>query len=302
MGTKARIVLYADSEPRARAAAAAAFGTIERLEQVMSDYRKTSEVTRLAEAVGGVRDEGTTKGAVGEWIPISDDLAGVLRDSSDLWRGTGGAFDVTLSPVVRLWRRAGETGARPDPADLDEARAASGFDKVRLADDPPRVKFIARGMSLDFGGIGKGLAADAARTTLADLGLTRALVDLGGDLALGAAPPGAHGWTITVRTGLDRERTLTLADTCVATSGDLEQSSVIDGIRYAHIIDPRTGEPLTTRRAATVIHPDGATADALASAACVLGRDGLEPVRGRYPGAVIHLAESAASPDEQPPP
>lgn len=279
MGVKARLVLYARDEPSAADAARAAFTTIERLEQALSDYRIGSEVNALHAA------------PVGSWTPISSDLAGAIRDAELVRSRTGGAFDITVGPVVALWREAGRTGVRPDPARLAEARASTGFDTIELGDDPPRIRFLAPCVRLDFGGLGKGLAAHAALATLAEHGVDRALVDLGGDLALGDPPPDRAGWRIEIRTGLDQRRTVTLANTCIATSGDAEQSSIIEGTRYAHIIDPRTGEPLTTRRAATVIHPEGSIADALASAACVAGPAGLELLRAEFPDAAIHLVQ-----------
>lgn len=280
MGVKARVVLYAADEPTAAAAAQAAFETIERIEQSLSDYRASSEITAL---------RGTPPG---EWVPISSDLAGALRDAETVWQRTGGAFDITIGPVVGLWRESGKTGVRPDPDRLARARAASGFGLIERADEPPRIRFRTRGVRLDFGGIGKGLAAHAALDTLRDTGHPRALVDLGGDLAVGSPPPGRPGWRVEIRTGLDKHRSLALADTCIATSGDTELSSMIDGVRYAHIIDPRTGEPLTTRRAATVIHPVGSIADALASAACVEGKAGLDRLRAGFPNADIHIIEA----------
>ena len=280
MGVNARLVLYAADEPTAAAAARAAFDTIERIEQSLSDYRSESEINNLHGS------------AVGEWVPISDDLAGALRDAKLVWRRTDGAFDITIGPVVGLWREAGKTRTRPDPARLALARARTGFQHVEHTESPSRIRFLVDDIRLDFGGLGKGLAAQAALDTLAGQGITHALVDLGGDLALGDPPPGQAGWRIEIRTGLEVRRSVTLANTCIATSGVAEQSSIIDGVRYAHIIDPRTGEPLTTPRAATVIHPMGSVADALASAACVEGRAGLDELRLAFPEAAIHLVES----------
>jgi thiamine biosynthesis lipoprotein len=289
MGSRARIVVYASSEDRAAEAANGAFDAIERIEQALSDYRVTSEVSSLRSA------------AAGEWTPISDDLAVALGRSLEISRSTGGAFDATVGPIVRLWRAASETGVRPNPGAIAEARGASGFKRIELrearAGRPAAVRLLVPGMSLDFGGLGKGLAAQAARDELAARGMPRALVDLGGDLALGAPPPGEAGWTVAVRTGLAEQRDLVLADTCVATSGDTERFSLIDGVRYSHIIDPRTGEPLTVRRAVTVVHPEGAVADALASAACVEGPDGLDTLRASFPRATIHVVEARSDAD-----
>jgi thiamine biosynthesis lipoprotein len=282
MGVKARVVLYADDEPTAAAAATRAFERIDRLDEVMSDYRPDSELARLITQPAG------------EWLAVSDDLFGVIERARNVSRASGGAFDVTIGPLVRLWREAGRTGERPDQLALGEALRRTGYRHIQLDPRNRRVRFAEPGVRIDLGGIGKGYAAQEALRALADAGHPVSMVDLGGDLALGRPPPGRGGWSIRVQNTLETDRTLTLAETCVATSGDAEQTAVIEGTRYAHIIDPRTGEPLTTPRAATVIHPDGATADALASAACVLGPDAVARLRDAFPRARIFIAEGEA--------
>ena len=142
-------------------------------------------------------------------------------------------------------------------------------------------------MRLDLGGIGKGFATDEAMAVLVDRGISRCLVELGGDMLLGSPPPDAPAWRIAVE--LEDHSgpppLLDLANVGIATSGDTEQYVEIDGRRYSHIVDPRTGLGLTSRIAVTVIAPDATTADALASAISVLGpEDGLALLR-RFPGA-----------------
>ena len=283
MGTRARIVLHAESEPAAAAAAAQAFGTIEHLDAVLSDYRKDSELSRLTEQPPG------------HWIPVSADLSAVIRSATTVSERTDGAFDLTVGPLVALWRQARRTGVLPAPEAIEAARARTGWRHLRLEGD--RARLERPGMSLDPGGIGKGYAAQAALRTLAVIGHTDSMVDLGGDLALGDPPLGSSGWRLAIRDGLALERIEFLANTCVATSGDTEQSVEIDGVRYAHILDPRTGWALTTRRAATVIHPDGGTADALASAACVLGPARIPDLVRAFPGARIRIVEDAGIDD-----
>jgi thiamine biosynthesis lipoprotein len=147
----------------------------------------------------------------------------------------------------------------------------------------------------DVGGIAKGFALDEALATLKTFGIESALVDAGGDLRLGAAPPGKDGWTIGVA-GLvkDGEPAFyrTLANVGVASSGDANRFLEIDGVRYSHIIDPRTCEPLTRRCVATVVAPDATTADALASAVCVLGIDGTPALFERLKGRNENGAET----------
>jgi thiamine biosynthesis lipoprotein len=197
----------------------------------------------------------------------------VLVRAQEIARASGGAFDVTVGPLTRLWREARRAGRLPLTAALDDAREITGFSLLQL--DPHRrtLWFQKSGMSLDLGGIGKGYAADAALAELAERGITRALVDLGGDLSLGDAPPGRAGWRVQV----GGEGPLLLARRGVATSGDLEQFVEIEGVRYSHILDPRTGIGLTDRGRVTVISRHCIDADAFASAHSVLDPDaGLE--------------------------
>lgn len=259
MGTEARIVLYADAEDVAQDAAGAAFAAMEGLEVVLSDWRADSEVSALAARAGSGP------------VPVSETLFAVLTRAQEIARASAGGFDVTVGPYVALWRQAREDGALPTAEALATARAAVGFEKMRLDPEARTVALDVEGMVIDLGGIGKGVAADAALATLRERGFPRALIDLGGDLVLGDAPPEADGWTVDAGCGEDRRRHV-VANCAVATSGDTEQFVDLGGVRYSHIVDPRTGLGLTSSLCVSVFAADGATADALASAASVLGR------------------------------
>lgn len=292
MGTRGRIVLYAPDERSAREAAAAAFDRIEQLEQVMSDYREDSELMQVC-GLAGQQDS----------IAISPDLTRILSQSLEVSRATDGAFDITIGPVVQLWRQARKTGILPDSDRLAEARARIGTDLIHLDMEQRTVRLDVPGMRLDLGGIGKGFAAEEALRTLREqFNLPCALIDLGGDLRIGSAPPDRpDGWSIAIQTHdpASIDRTVHLADCAIATSGDLDQYAEIDGVRYSHIVDPHNGMGLTNRVAVTVIGPDAATADALASAISVLGADkGIEVLRAKFPeyaASVAVLADRAGA-------
>ena len=205
---------------------------------------------------------------------------------------TGGAFDVTLGPVIRLWRDARKQKRLPDPAALAEARGRCGFRNLVLDAAARTVSLKMPGMLLDLGGIAKGYAADEALRVLRDHGIRSALVAASGDLAIGDPPPGKTGW----RVGIDSlnapeskfTRVLELRNAAVSTSGDTEQFLEIGGVRYSHIIDPATGMGLTDRIAVTVVAEKGIDADGLATAVSVLGMQrGLEFVEQRTPAAVM---------------
>ncbi|MGE4001886.1 MAG: FAD:protein FMN transferase, partial [Planctomycetaceae bacterium] len=163
-------------------------------------------------------------------------------------------------------------------------RRLVGYEQVQLDSLTQTVTLGQAGMRLDLGGIAKGYAADEALRVLQEHGIEHALIDAGGDIVTGQPPPGADGWRIGIAPldapDGDPQRFLRLGNAAVATSGDASQFVEIDGIRYSHIMDPRTGLGLTTRSSVTIVAPDGIAADSLASAVSVLGPErGLKLLR-----------------------
>ena len=189
MGTLVRITVYTSGEQAARDAFRAAFDRIRDLDRILSDYRPDSELNQI------------TRTAVGREVRVSEDLFAVLDKSQDLAEATGGAFDVTQGPVIRLWREARKIARVPDPAALREAAARGGFRKLHLNASRRSVTLDAAGMALDVGAIGKGYAASEAIEVLGRLGVRSALVAVSGDLAFSDAPPGRRGWRISVHSG-----------------------------------------------------------------------------------------------------
>jgi thiamine biosynthesis lipoprotein len=280
-----RIVLYATNEVAASDAAHAAFARIRELNLVFSDYEDVSELTRLSKMAGQ-----------GRAVELSEDLWRVLSLAEDMSRRSDGAFDVTIGPVVQLWRRARRQRELPAPERLAEARAAVGWQKLVLDRKARTAELLAPRMRLDLGGIAKGYALDAALAVLRTNGIRRALVSGGGDMALGDPPPDRPGWRIEVPrlnlTNAPPEQFVLLANAGLATSGDLYQRVIIAGVRYSHIVDPRTGIGLTDHSQVTVIARDATTADALATTVSVLGPEqGLELVESTCGAAVQILRQ-----------
>ena len=285
MGTLVRITLYASDEQAARAAFRAAFDRIAALDRTLSDYRADSELSRLPSI------------AANQPVTVSEDLFAVLSASQTLAETTDGAFDVTQGPVVRLWREARRTQRLPDEAALAEARARTGFAKLRLDPAARTVTLAAPNMALDVGAIGKGYAATEAIEVLTARGVSSALVAISGDLAFSAAPPGRRGWRVGVHTldasVTDVPATLDLTNAAVSTSGSSEQYVDIDGRRYSHVVDPRTGEGLTHDVTVTVIAPDGLLADGLDTAISIMGSERGFRLLERYPGAAALMVEQS---------
>ncbi len=288
MGVEAVITVHAPDETTARAATRDAFSRLAAVEQALSDYRPRSEAMQAVETVD-------------EPVAISADLRLALQRSQRWHDRSGGAFDPTLGPVTALWREARRAGSPPPGAAIDFALASSGWDKLAFDADAGTVRFRTAAMRLDFGGIGKGLAADLALQTLATHGLTRALVEIGGDLVAGDPPPGRDGWRVRVETvPWDDAIEIELAHAAVATSGDVEQFLEIEeegeAVRLGQLLDPRSGRPLRVRRETTAIVRGGAftgaDADALASVGTILGVRGAARVADGTLDAELRIVEA----------
>ncbi len=263
MGTRFDIVLYAQDAGTATSASNAAFKSVEELDAIMSDYRATSELMLLCGRPAG------------RWVKVSNHLFRVLEKSQELAKQTNGAFDITVGPVVRLWRRARRTGQMPDKQSLANAKELIGYQKLDLNQRTRSVRLAKPGMFLDLGGIAKGYAADEAMAVLKRRGINRALIAAGGDIIVSRPPPGARGWVVgiaRVEPGDEPpEDCLLLSDAAVSTSGFREQNVEISGVRYSHIVDPRTGLGLTSDVSVTVVARSGIVSDSIATAASVMG-------------------------------
>ena len=301
MAVPITIVLYWSDSAIATRAAEAAFAKIHRLNAVLSDYDPQSELRRLGDTASG-----------GGAVHVSPDLWRVLSHAQALAECSDGAFDVTVGPVVRLWRRARRRGRLPPPELLDSARSLVGYRLIRLNREDRTVELLKTDMRLDLGGIAKGYAVDEALKVLKEFGISRALIDAGGDIVLGDPPPELPGWRVGVarlrhsseprglspRKALpqdkpggsqaDLPKVISLSNRAVATSGDTWQYVEIDGRRYSHIVDPRTGLGLTDHSSVTVVARDGITADGLASAVSVLGpEDGIKLIEATPDAAAL---------------
>jgi len=295
MGLPFRIVVYAADQPSADAAARAAFARISQLNDILSDYDTDSELSRLSRTAGE-----------GRAVPVSTDLWFALERSQAMAARTGGAFDPTVGPLVSLWRKARRENQLPRPDLLAEARAAVGWGKLRLDPKARTATLLVPNMRLDLASVAKGYAVDEALKVLRAHGVNRALVAGAGDMAVSDPPPGKVGWRIEVApldaTNAPPPRFVLLRRAALATSGDLFQRVEIDGVRYSHIVDPKTGLGLTDHSLVTVIAPDCATANSVATAASVLGpQAGLKLIEAtpdaagrivRKPGTVIEAFES----------
>ena len=263
MGMPFRVVLYAPDEDSANAAARAVFSRIRELNGIMSDYEPESELMRLCRTAG-----------TGQAVPVSRDLLSVLSSAQALSRLSDGAFDVTVGPLVKLWRKSRRTKQLPGADELAEARALVGFRNVQIDEKAGTVELKRAGMQLDLGGIAVGYAIDEVLSLLTKRGIASALVDGSGDIGVSEPPPGAAGWRIGIAPlDADKEpsRFVILKNAAVTTSGDAFQFVELGGKRYSHIVDPKTGLGLTERASVTVIAQNCTIADSYTKAVMLLG-------------------------------
>ncbi len=285
MGSPFKLVFFSKNDSLAKEAARLAFFRIEELNEILSDYRDGSEINRLS-----------AKSGSGEWRGVSDDLFSILLISKKISRRTCGAFDVTVGPVVQLWRRAMRRNSFPTEGELREARRAVGYRHVKLRRRTKSVKLNRQNMRLDVGGIGKGYAADEAVKVLEKLGIESVLIDAGGDVTLNDPPPGKTAWEISVDSGSPQDSSATtifLANMGVATSGATYRFLEHDGIRHSHIVNPKTGVGLRFHVRTTVVAPSGTLADALATAFSVARIERSKKIIRKFSGVQVWLLETS---------
>lgn len=284
MGVEFEVVVYASDEMRAEAAIGKAFARVAELDETLSDYDPESELCKLSETSVVV---GEGKNRPFPVVPVGDDLWAVLKEAQVISRESAGAFDVTIGPLTKLWRRARRWKELPEVETLAAARTGVGFRFLRLNAERHTAQLLRPNMRLDLGGIAKGYAADEAVKAAARAGVSRVLVRASGDIAVGEPPPGERGWRVGIaplNADEPPSRFVEIANCGISTAGDARQHLVVNGRRYSHIIDPRTGECVSGRSSVTVIAPRGILADGLDTAASVLGPEGALELCGKFAG------------------
>jgi thiamine biosynthesis lipoprotein len=265
MGTLFTLTLYAKDEQLALQAAKAAFKRIQQLDEIMTDYDPESELMLLCRKPHG------------QPVKVGEDLFRIFQLCEEVSRKTDGAFDMTVGPYVHLWRTVRKSRVLPTEGELAEAAKSVGWQKVKLDARKREVTLLLPGMKLDLGGIAKGYAADEALKVLRQHDCGRALVAASGDIAVGDAPPGVSGWKVGIAS-LDTPegalpRTLILHNVGISTSGDTEQFVEIKGVRYSHIVDPKTGWALTNRIGDTIISRNATISDAYDTPVSIMGAE-----------------------------
>lgn len=265
MGTMVEITAVAPSETLAQAALTAGFHEIRRLENLLSTWIETSELSRVNQAAGQ------------EPVSVSDETFSLLTRAVEIADYTDGGFNIAIGPAVKLWNIP-EAPRIPSEIELEIAAQYVDYHRINL-DPARRAVFLEKpGMQIDVGGIGKGFAAEKAAAFMREVGASGGLVAVAGDFRVFGKRADGTAWPIGIQHPRQPGKvlaTLDATDEAISTAGDYARFFIKDDVRYHHILDPRTLQPARLCQSVTIVAPDGATADGLDTGVFVMG-----PVRG----------------------
>ena len=283
------LTLYTADKHAGFEAALAAFQRVKDLAAAMSDYEldPPSALNRIAAEAPRP-------------VPVQKELFAALQRAIELHAVTGGAFDVTAKPFVQLWRTSRKLGALPPKHRIANARRHVDISALKLDTKARTAALAKQGMWLDLGGLAKGLIGDEVIALFKRRGIARCRYRAGGDMVFGDAPPDSDGWRVVVPDllvsgpdGAKAPLSFVASNSAASVSGDVYRYVEINGARYAHVIDPRTGMGVTERRVACVRARHGVDTDPLATAGLVLDEDRWRAALARLPGAEGYVAPVA---------
>jgi thiamine biosynthesis lipoprotein len=261
MWTKFEIIAYGQNRARLAEAANAAFDEIERLDRQMSNYSETSELSYI------------NRNAAREEVIVEKELFDFLQLSIEYSRTTGGAFDITVGPLMKTWGFFDNKGRVPDAGELKSVTERVGFNHVLLNERMHSIRFDREGVELDLGGIAKGYAVDKAAEILRASGVASAFITAGSAASVRSAHRRQTSWRVEVSDPLDRSHkleTIDLSDRSVSTSGCREKTFESGGKTFCHIMDPRIGRPVRSDKRDDY-YESGVEAEALSKALLVMG-------------------------------
>jgi thiamine biosynthesis lipoprotein len=264
MGTQVTITVVAAHEGSGSIAIDAAMAEIRRLDEMMSLYKNTSEIVRVNKAAGR------------QPVAVSPEMIEVVETAARISDLTKGAFDVTVGPLVALWRTRLKENRVPTDVEIAAAAKLVGYKNIVINKKGTTLFLKKTGMILDFGGVAKGYAADKAAAVLKKHGIENGIVALAGDIRVMGRRPDNKPWRIDVQHPREHQKSLAvleLTDRFISTSGDYERFQIVQSKRYHHIINPHTGKPSQGMISVTLIGENGAFTDAFTTAIFVLGME-----------------------------
>jgi len=279
MATRFEIVLHGENAPRLQGAGEEALAEVERIEAQLSIYRPTSELARVNAC------------AARQPVRVSPPVFRLLEQARQLHRESGGAFDITIAPLVRCWGFMNGSGTMPDAAEVARVRRQVGMQHVFLDAENLTVQFDTEGVMLDLGAIGKGYAIDRAAETLREAGVTSALLHGGTSTVYGIGqPPGGDAWKVAIESQPGEGATapwmatVPLQDEALSVSAVWGKFFEHEGKTFGHVLDPRSGQPVANAVLSAVVLPSATETDALSTALLVLGLDGHDKIAQLRPG------------------
>jgi thiamine biosynthesis lipoprotein len=281
MGTMFDIVAYHASRPDAEQAVEKAMQEIVRLDQVMSDFKADSDLSKLnREASHG-------------FVAVEPSLYDVIQESIAVSRRSGGTFDVTIAPLLKAWKQARSDGRRPTAAEIAAARRCVGYENIETS-APNRIRFHSDCLEIDLGGIGKGYAVERGIAVLRSAGIRDAVINGGGSsIASIGAPPGRQGWPVQLGAKVSGVSTLLLRDASISTSQQNLASLPFAPGNFGEILDPHTGAPAEGGTAVSVVAPSATLSDALSTTLLMLSMDDASKLLAQF-GGVSAIWVSAA--------
>jgi thiamine biosynthesis lipoprotein len=284
MGSPFSIVFFATDSVQANLLAKQCFNLVDSFIFIFSDYIDSSELSKLS----------VTAGRKDSAVPVSPAMFDILLKAKNAFDKSDGAFDITIGPLSKFWRKCRKAKAFPTDDAVQATKKLIGFNKLILDTLNKKITLIQPGMQLDLGGIAQGYIAQKVIDYLGSQQINQVLINASGDIVMSGAPPGLKGWTVGVNVPETTDellpRTLVLQHKAITTSGDAYQFIEHDGKRYSHIIDPRLGYGVTYQRNVTAIANDGTTADWLATAGSILSIKKAKKLAAQL-GAEILIAE-----------
>ena len=262
MGSSFNLIFYHTDSMEANTVAKECYSLVDSFNNIFSDYSETSEVGRLA-LLHLVKAQN-----------VSDELFNMILLSQQAWKRSKKTFDVTIGSLTQLWRKVKKENRFPTEEEVKTAKKMTGFNNLIINESAKTISFKKPGIRFDFGAIVPGYVAQKIMNLLISKNITKALVDASGDIVISDPPPGKNGWTIAINLPESENeiwnKKLELENFAVSTSGDVYRYIIHNGIKYSHIIDPRTGYGVTSQRNVTVINKYGADADWLATSCSIL--------------------------------
>lgn len=285
MGTLFQVILYAKDTVQGKQIAQRLFDRIDTLNAIFSDYSETSEINRLSASAG-----------TGQKIKVSAEMWRLIAASQKVARKSDGAFDLSIGPLSKLWRRAFRQTQFPALAEIKTAKEKVNYRFIQRYPLTKKIRLTEPGMRLDAGGIAKGFAVDECFKILRKVGIRSALVAAGGDIRVGTSPPNKAAWIIASKglnaKGETADVELSLECEAVSTSGDTYRYLEWEGQRYSHIIDPRTGLGIQHRQFSRLVGPKSTLTDALATAINVSNERERKILMKKFPRYKLEVYES----------